>query len=698
MFTVLIAEKEHIDAIQQENKLFFEPFLKNKELAFCCWNPAGQNLSDSVPGLQDVVGRKKEWRAVIINNCSKEHLELQNPFDVVDYSGVKSIKEPSRLWDSDTESEKWEAEWSKYYEKLSKEKETVYKKALSNPLQKLCTRLCFKPEDYILNDVEEKKDVNDWAMEVLSRDEIKFSTKLEHMERDQYRRDIRTKENIRREFINGEYLNIAYPSEIYCISLRTAKNAFFDPDTFWNVRQENDYSTFSDRNMYFDKMRFMVFDLLPRTHRNFRNDYIRFLASVLIFISNDVPSSVMQARHLYALETETDDTPLCTLITSYNRKLDATYEVIENEMEKIRSEIPGELNDKTVESMFCSSKDSPILKEEESFDFEKLLAEKNYGLFYDSPENEHHKWSCQFEGSKKALINAAKQQMRSLRKAGKQLSYYGDVSDINISRLTPFQMDDIREYTDATENEMIDSIPSNFKDVSAYVERIEEESKNVKKVIDRRMNKKTVFILGSICLALYLLCFTPFLLTNTNTIKMSTVTVVLSISMLLLLVIIMAVAVFSLRLPLINALKNYNNIMIGIINDIKTCEKGFLNYLGASYSVQRGHFVQNYASKNLDEYTKKLRIRKKHQEDIKKRKAFLAEEYQDYICDSSYCDETLTRPYEYDFDQKTEYDYPVPFLAGDIRQIEFLNSGNFVSVPSSYVTRISVRMEGIYEK
>ena len=49
LFTVLIAEKEHIDAIQKENKLFFEPFLENKELAFCSWNPEGQSLYDSAP-------------------------------------------------------------------------------------------------------------------------------------------------------------------------------------------------------------------------------------------------------------------------------------------------------------------------------------------------------------------------------------------------------------------------------------------------------------------------------------------------------------------------------------------------------------------------------------------------------------------------------------------------------------------------
>ena len=62
LFTVLIAEKPYIDAIRLENKLFFEPFLENKELAFCYWNPQGQNLQDSVPELIDTVGRRKDWK------------------------------------------------------------------------------------------------------------------------------------------------------------------------------------------------------------------------------------------------------------------------------------------------------------------------------------------------------------------------------------------------------------------------------------------------------------------------------------------------------------------------------------------------------------------------------------------------------------------------------------------------------------
>ena len=162
--------------------------------------------------------------------------------------------------------------------------------------------------------------------------------------------------------------------------------------------------------------------------------------------------------------------------------------------------------------------------------------------------------------------------------------------------------------------------------------------------------------------------------------------------------IIMLASLFFLRSSVTDAVRAYNNTAHEIINDIQSSMKRFSKYLSASCNVRRGHAVQNYAEKNLDEYTKSLRIRKKHQEDIRKRRAHLAEGYGDYFGDRSCCDETMCRPYDYDFDQTTEYAYPAPFLAGDYRQIEFISGGNFVTVPSSYVTRILVRLEEIYEK
>lgn len=697
MFTVLIAEKEHIDAIQQDNKLFFEPFLENKELAFCEWNPAGQSLQDSVPGLTDAVGRRKEWRAVIINNSTVESSKNRNPFDVVNHSTLDGMTAPSRQPGEKESIEDWEASWEEYYHMLTAEKEAIYKSALENPFQKLVTWLCFRPEDYVLNDVAEKLDVHDWAMEMIGRDDLKPSVKLELLERDQYKRELRLKENLRRAFVAGDYLNIAYPAEVHCISLRSAENNYFDPDAYWTIHQDSEYSSFTDRNMYFDRMRFMVFDILSPTHRNFRTDYIRFLATVLIFVSNPVPGSAMQSRRLYQLETETNDAPLCTLVTSYDKKLAATYDVIENEMDRIRSEIPGELTDKAAEALFCTPRDVAVTLDE-SCDAEKVLVEKDYGLFFDKPENEFHKWNRNYRTSEKELVYITKQQMRSVRKSVKQMHTASEVTDVNISRLTPLQIDDIRDYTDAAEDEMVASIPPDLTDTAQYTERMAQEADKVKKVINRRMTRKKVVTLSAICLALYLVCFLPFLLANGGTAQTVSTAIVLSVGMCGILAVIMLISLFFLRSSVRNAVRAYNNTAADLINEIQSSMKRFSKYLSATCNVRRGHAVQNYAKKNVDEYTKSLRIRKKHQEDIRKRRAQLAEDYGDYLGDRTFCDETMCRPYDYDFDQKTEYAYPAPFLAGDCRQIDFISNGNLITVPSSYVERILVRMEEIYEK
>ncbi len=697
MFTVLIAEKQHIDAILQENKLFFEPFLESKEIAFCYWNPMGQTLDESVPGLIDAVGRRRDWRVVIINNCNIATSKSRNPFDVVEHGALESLTAPTQQPQDNETLDKWETSWKEYYDVLTAEKELIYKNALKLPLQKLATWLCFRPEDYIHNEVKEKQDVQDWAMEMLGRDDMKPSVKLELLEREQYKRELRLKENLRRTFLDEKYLNVNYPSEVYCISPRAAENNYFDPDAYWTIHQDSEYSVFADRNMYFDRMRFMVFDMLSPSHRDFRSDYIRFLASVLIFISNTVPSSAMQARRLYQLEVESDDDPLCTLVTSYDKKLANTFEVIENEMEKIKSEIPGELTDKAAEALFCTPKDVAVLLDD-SCDLEKVYVEKDYGLFFDSPENEHHKWNRDYNTSKKALAYITKQQSRSVRKSVTQMHLSSEISNVNISRLTPLQVDDIREYTNAAEDTMVASIPSDLTDISAYMKRMEKASEKVKKSISRRMTKKTGIILTAICLCLFLICFLPFLFANNGTPQTVTTAIILSTVSLVVLAIVLLISLFVMRSSVVNAVRGYNNTAKEIINDIHSSMKQFSKYLSASCNVRRGHAVQNYAKKNLDEYTKSLRIRKKHQEDIRRRRAYLEENYGDYLVDCSHCDETMSRPYDYDFDQPMEYKYPAPFLAGDTRQIAFISNDNFVTVPSSFVTRIGVRMEGIYEK
>lgn len=701
MFTVLIAEKKHIDAIQQENRLFFEPFLETRKLAFCQWNPEGQSLLDSVPGLLDAVGRQKSWRAVIINPCEGEQLKARNPFDIVNDNVISDLSTPELQPHAEEQWDEWETAWKTYFDELTCKKEAIYRSALRHPLQKLTTWLCYKPEGYILHDVAERQDIHDWAMEKIGRDAVKASAKLSLMEREQSKRELRLKELLRKEFVASHYLNIAYPHEVHCISLRTADNSFFDPDTYWNIRTDHEYSKFADRNMYFDKMRFMVFDLLPSTHRAFRTDYIRFLATVLIIASNPVPGSAMQTRHLYALDVESDETPLCTLVTSYDRKLASTSQVIDNEMDKIRNEIPSNLSDKDVESLLSTTKEVAV-KFDDIQDEQRVYIDNDFGLFFDYPENEFVKWNESYGNSREELAYVIKQYSRSIRKSVGQAKLSSKILDLDAGRITPrltaYQIEDIKEYTNHIENEMIAAIPPDLTDISQYLERLEKDSQNVQKVIKQRMTKNTAMALSVCFLSLFAFCFLPFVFTNMNRMKTILSAAVFAGVLLALQVVIIFLILLYLRRKLKKAVNAYNDTVKSIMEEMNASMDDFSKYISASCNVRRGHAVQNYSNKNTDAYTKRLRIRIKHQQDIQRKRALLAEVYRDYFGDSTYCDKIMATPYDYDFDQQTEYTYPAPFLAGDSRQIELFGSGNYVTVPSSYIKSILVRMEGIYEK
>ena len=697
MFTVLIAEKHYIDAIRLENKLFFEPFLENKELAFCYWNPDGQNLNDSVPGLIDAVGRRKEWKAVIVNSCTDDVASKKNPFDLVDCSVLEDLTEPTQTPSNGESWDTWEDSWRSYYSVLTEKKEEIYRNALSLPLQKLTTWLCFRPADFILQDVSEKDDVHDWALNELSEGEINPISRLEKLEREQYRIELKMKEMLRREFSEGNVMNIEYPKEVYCISRRTSEKGFFNPEAYWHTRSQNEYSEFCDRNMYFDKMRFMVFDLLPEAHKNFRCDNIRFLSTLMVFATNTVPSSTMDSRRLYVLECEHDDTPLFTLATSYDKKLSATYEVIGNEIERIYGEIPGELSDKAAESLFCSPQNIDV-NLDENCDFDALYPEGSFALLPNSPLTEVRNWQDEFKTAQKSYENIIRQQRRSVKKGIDKLNLNSELSEANINRLTKFQLDDIRDYTENAEDEMVNSMPPDLTQASKYEELMKEKSDNVKKILENRMSKTEAITLFVIVLVSVLVLCVPFVVANLSTGEATGSALGIVGAMLGILTAALVVTIVVLKLPLRNAVKEFDSTMHSIADAINANIKKYSKYFSLTCNVRRGNKVHRYSEKNLDEYTKSIRIRRKHQEDIRKMRAELDEAYHEFIGDARYHENSMIQPYDFDFDKKVEYTYNAPFLAGFCRYIDFLGAGNQVEVPHGYITDISVRMEEIYDK
>ena len=79
-------------------------------------------------------------------------------------------------------------------------------------------------------------------------------------------------------------------------------------------------------------------------------------------------------------------------------------------------------------------------------------------------------------------------------------------------------------------------------------------------------------------------------------------------------------------------------------------------------------------------------------------KSILYDNYGDFIDEDIECDELATLPYNYDFGiDRVEYDYDPPYLPDERIVIDYLSAGNKVELPSDFVTKITVRMEEIYD-
>lgn len=732
MFTVIIAEKKHFDAIQK-NKLYFKPFLDKcpEEFVFCEWHPEGQTLYEAVPELVTAVGRHKSWRAVIVNSGRSD--TRRNPYDDVSASEYAAAEEEFRMggilgsadestpegsdagessggrFDFDEEKgfEEWKTECAGKAYGLILAKEALCRKALGFPLQRLCSCLCFrKEENGSPADSPEDPNVQDGRIAVKgnydSEDAAEFMTELLHKA---HLAEESMKNRLRTECIDGMLpgdgvtrrlgsMGIVLPEQVVCLAERTTESGFFCPADGWETHTDFEYSAFVTRNMYYDKMRFLVFDILPETHKDYRYDKIRFLYDLLLLSLNEIPGGALLPRKLYCLESENDERPLRNLVTSYIRKLDATIAKVDSQIEAIKSDIPSELSDKDAESMFAGNVVIPVSMSRDFDENELLSTAPPPGLSADCPQDEYSEWHKSDKKSDDALDRLVKQPRRAVKKAVDRVRLDSEVDCSSIRVLDEFQMDDVRDHTEESENAMATLHVPDIFNIARYHKLLDKESEDVKKVLRTRMKKKTTVILGAVCALLFVLCMLPLLTANGGVYLLTALELIATAAVMLL--VSMGITLFCLRIPVKKAVSSFNETALVILAEVKGAMTLFSEYLSLVCRVRRGYRVLNFSENNLDIYDVSINTRKKHKIDMEKMRAAIVDGYGDFI--DAFAPARDILPYDYDFGKSsTEYSYEPPYLADDAVTVEYLEKGNTVRVPSGFVKCVSLRMEEIYD-
>lgn len=684
MFTVIIAEQDHLDQIQ-EYKAFLAPFLKNKEVALCRWIPGADELNDAIPDLQSTVAGHALWRALVL--CDKEGIHQRNPFDLV---SCDIPPRPDKTDDAEADLRGMDV----YLESVAAIKRDAYQKAAGKPLTRLGTWLCDDP--MISSGVPQ---IPEGDIDEMIR--IRPHEYAEYKLLQEYHREAVEKAEIRKEIRGSVKLTIEKPAEFIAMSLRTIEETEDMLISGWNEHEEQDYSRFWERNLYFERMRFMIYDIPEEKHSEYPAAYLSFLYSLLILASNDTGDAGMRPNRVYRLESRNNDKVLGKLLGRYDNKLDATFKLLEVRKDDLRHQYSPELTDKEARDIFFSSMPVYVMVGDKD-STEKLYVERDrIGLASDCPGDQAAEWGEKRHESEKAFQLFLKQPRKAIRRASSEIHMKKKVDYGMVSQLNEFQIDDLSDHTALEEVDMVSHRIFDVNHTEQYEKRLEEADQNVKKTIEKRMTRKTVLILGGSVLLVCLLAMIPAMINpaglNVATIGTAFMLMAGAVGIMTLVGI---VSLFCLRLPVRRAYKDYNRTMRENVRDIHRSMDMYSDYLTHACNVMRGFDVMNYLQEHEGEGTYGIRLLEKHQQDILETRTELREIFGKYLPQKNMLleeDDEAPDTFDYDFTRPVDYKYPILFSADQQETIQFLRSGKMIEVPVGFIESLTLRREELYE-
>lgn len=697
MFTVIIAQEDYVQKVHQY-ELFLRPFLESEDLVFCEWNTEGRSLAEMTPQLAGIVGRRKEWRAVII--CDEEGLTKQNPFDLVDlkleaFTGKKrgdglpgEEGKDGAEGDEDLTSDQivdlernldyiYSDEYKAYLEQEHQKKLQAYDQAAEKSLTRLVTFFCNGPT-------------------------VTKGTTSSMAEKDSdYRRYVKEsmhKQELRQQILGDEVMEIAQPKEVLCVAKRTHECDECEYDTVWSVHTEAEYSRFYDRNMYFDKMRYLVFDILPKEQRDYSFDYIRFLYATILLATNTIPNSCLSAERVYSLECENDEHALRVLLQTYDAKLDATKEMLEQKIREIRQKKPLTLTDTEAARLFDTRVEQTVVLDD-SVKAEDLYAKPQLiGLANGCSRNEEVVWEEEYGRSRQTLTKMLKQTRRALKRAATAAQSQKDVPLGNVLMLNEFQKEDVQDFVDAQELEMLRVETLDLYNEDAMAEQMEAADKEVKEKIQTRMFRSTTLAVGGVACGAFLLGFFTVFLQSAASHFLNFGTTLMLLGILLGAFAVGAViTLFFLRSGLTGKFREYNDVMHGVDVQLHEAMGKYTKYLTHACNVRRGYGVLNAVQENENPDVQLVTLYMKHIADMERAKDENKDVFGQFMVGKKDVRREDAEPYTWNFDKAEDYEYPLPYTDGTIRRITFVQPGVEAIVPVDFVKKIVVRREELYE-
>ena len=739
MFTVIIAEKRIIDLYEE-----FNPFLKpllSDEIVFCQWNRDGKSIEQMLPDIYKIIEFHKKWRAVIVN---QDGLSQVNPFDFTQYKDPHAAGANNALsWEKidelrkarfesfdaatqnplvrltsalcDSESFNYHVEDGEILNRIVSGEMPLYEYMLRSQLDDLnlieiSVRLeslfredlkRFVPEDSIdlLIDAVRHRDTKA-IISYVGKDQIVDFIKmigendLLHSDPDYNERLIENsyKAELMAELERQYNFVDSLPEEVICFSPRT-----FDYDNYlqgieWDGNDESDYSRFAEFNLYNNKLKYLVFDLVQANHKQYLSDQLRMISFLLVLAANELPPGALKAQRVYRVDLKMDEDAIKTVFSDYLSKLKATSQLIRETSLDLDREFSEQLDRRTSQELFESEVSIPVEITEYSRN-EMYARYKQIGLSRDCPDNEYALWKGQFREIEKQFVHYMREPQRVLKATVRnEFRSQNKIEDERAQLLNDNQKEDIELKMLEEEQEMVASSTPQIFRLDGYKKKMRKADQEIRLAIKQRITKRKAIIAGLICAGAYFFGFLPLIFSNLNKTNSFVWSLGIALGAIAILMIIGMIFLMILRNRMIRKYKHFNDIMNEIFRSVESGLAVFSTYLSHACNVMRENSVLHlFSSKSA---TKK-RVLSAHNSRV----CDIADEAVELFSKFIDCDNVETcdaDAYDNDYTVMENYEYPIPY-SDHARNIDFLQQGNKISITADYIISITLDRVELYD-
>lgn len=673
MYTVILQSRSAVKSYESFHPLFTHT-LSGGEVKICSWIEDATTLETALPELYEMVGHKKQWRAIIVqadmeDNKTRYETINNNPYDFELYQ-----KKEFHAVNGKGEISLSEIPLVRITQLLGGIPATTFEFE--------STRNETDDENFkrsMESDSEQYDDEN-WE-ETGNIPGFRLAPENTNVDKEQ---------RIIDNWNENRLVRIAPPSEILLVRTRRASLSTrnHEMDSVWNKYHESDASSFWIRNGYAPNCRFMVFDVDMHGILRKQGDMFRLWLSVMLLADNEISSSILQATKLYKLDVELNELKLTDNIQQTVNQLNYVHYEIEHRIRSTEKEFVFD-EDNAPENINQSI--SVQMSSAGSSDF--LL---NVSEFHTVPEknrDDEQLWKDYTTNSRKTWEKTKRITGRKLEQAANELHKKIYITTDEIHPLTEYQREDLTfdldEFYTGILNDQ-ECLPANEYELQ---EKLEEKENAVNKEMRKRTDKRTMRLSVVLSLFFVLASLSYAFFTNENKAYVG-----ILVALLVLLVLISGWFVMAMQFSrFARAIKEYQKVYFDALYTLSSSSEIFSSFFSKIASRIRGKRYLYLMDMKKKQQTERHNTIDKQRRSVVHFHNLLGHWREALQLDVDMNNEEATKSLA-DIKPSLDVESLYALKTSFNTTVEINKTGYFISTPYDFVEKVNIEREEVFDR